>query len=50
MEKRKYTSIQLTKETKKRLMKLGRMGDTYESIILKLLDAYNKQDDKKGNK
>jgi hypothetical protein len=39
-----YTSIQLTRETKERLKKRGRMGDSYESILLKLMD---KEDGKK---
>jgi len=37
----KYTSIQLTKETKTRLKRMGRMGDSYESIILRLLDKHD---------
>ena len=31
------SSIQLSKETKKMLDKLGKKGDSYEDIILKLL-------------
>jgi hypothetical protein len=33
----KYTSIQLTLETKKKLDKLGKMGESYEDVILRLI-------------
>jgi len=32
------TSIQVSVETKKKLDKLGKKGDTYDNIIKKLLD------------
>lgn len=34
----KKTSIQLSVETKKRLDEIGHKGETYEDIILRLLD------------
>ena len=36
------TSIQISKETKDRLIKLGIKGDTYDDIILRLLDRLKK--------
>ena len=35
----KITTIKLTKSTVKKLAKLGDKGDTYEDIILRLLEA-----------
>lgn len=39
----KMTSIQVSVETKKRLAKLGIMGDTYEAIIVRLLEKVGKK-------
>lgn len=32
------TSIQISRETKERLVKLGKKGETYDAIIRRLLD------------
>ena len=37
------TLIQTTKETAKRLKKLGNMDDSYNSVIVKLLDLYENE-------
>ena len=34
---KKYTSIQISKETAERLRNIGRMGDSYESLVNRLL-------------
>lgn len=34
-----YTTVQISIETRDRLMALGKKGETYEEIIRKLLDA-----------
>jgi len=34
-----FTTIQISVETRDRLMALGKKGDTYEEIIRELLDA-----------
>jgi len=47
MADRKYSSIQLTEETKAKIRKLGKMGDSYESIILRLLDTHKGKKDKR---
>jgi hypothetical protein len=39
----KITSIQVSVETKDRLTKLGVMGDTYDSIVRRLLDKVGKK-------
>jgi len=36
------TSIQLSSETKDRLKKLGLKGDTYDTIVCRLLDKVGK--------
>ena len=36
------TSIQVSRETKERLTKLGIKGDTYDNIILRLLERQSK--------
>ena len=36
-KKKVLTSIQISQETKNKLVKLGNKGDSYEDIILKLL-------------
>ena len=40
----KKTSIQISKETKDRLAKLGIKGDTYDAIIVRLLDRLQKKE------
>jgi hypothetical protein len=35
----RYTTVQISVETRDRLMALGKKGETYEEIIRKLLDA-----------
>ena len=39
----KMTSIQVSVETKKRLAKLGIKGDTYDDIVLRLLEKVGKK-------
>ena len=39
----KQTSIQLSPETKDRLTKLGLKGDTYDTIVNRLLDKLGKK-------
>jgi hypothetical protein len=39
----KMTSIQVSVETKDRLTKLGIMGDTYDTIVRRLLDKVGKK-------
>jgi len=34
------TTIQITKETKRKLEELGKKNDTYEEIILRLIERY----------
>lgn len=41
-EKMAITTIQLTEKTKTKLKKLGKKGDTYEDIILKLIGEIEK--------
>jgi len=41
------TSIQVSQETKERLKALGIMGDTYDDIIVRLLDKLGKKSLKK---
>lgn len=41
----KVRTIQLKDETKHRLERLGRKGDTYDDIIRKLINSYNKNSD-----
>lgn len=36
------TTIQLSPETREKLKELGKKGETYEEIILRLLAAYRK--------
>jgi len=43
----KMTSIQVQVETKDRLRALGIMGDTYDDIIVRLLDRLGKKSIKK---
>ncbi len=38
---KKYSSIQITPETKRRLANIGHMGDSYESIILRMLGEHD---------
>jgi hypothetical protein len=39
MEESVYSGIRLSEATKKRLKERGKMGETYEDVILRLLDA-----------
>lgn len=41
------TTIQISNKTKERLTEFGKMNDTYESIIIKLIDSYIIYTDKK---
>ena len=41
--KKGVTTIQLTPATREKLKDLGKKGDTYEEIILKLIAAYGKR-------
>lgn len=43
MSKDNFTFIRVTKKTVERLKNAGKKGDTYEDIIIKLLDLYEKQ-------
>jgi hypothetical protein len=38
------SSIRLSEDTKKRLEKIGKMHETYEDVILKLLAYYEKEE------
>ena len=38
------STIKLSEATKKRLEKHGKMGDTYEDVIIKLLDMAEKNE------
>jgi len=40
------TSIQVSKETAQRLAALGKKGDTYEAIIIRLLGKARERDGK----
>lgn len=42
--KENRTSIQISRELREELQKLGKMGDTYESIIKKLIQKYKSSD------
>ena len=42
MAERELTSIQISKETKALLDKLGAKGDSYEDIIIRLLESQKK--------
>ena len=46
-DKTQMTTIQVSVETKDKLMKLGVMGDTYDGIIQRLLDKRGKKAVKK---
>lgn len=35
------STIKLSIATKEKLKKIGNMGDTYEGVILRLIDVYN---------
>ena len=39
-KKENITSIQISRETKKMLDDLGKKGETYEEIILRLIEHY----------
>ena len=39
MAQDKITSIRLHESTKRRLREVGKMGDSYEQVILRLLEA-----------
>jgi len=45
----RYTTVQISIETRDRLMALGKKGDTYEEIIRKLVDALKGGDGKKND-
>ena len=36
---KKFTTIQMTPETREKLKSLGKKGDSYEDIILKLISG-----------
>ena len=38
--RREITSIQVTQDLRKRLSKLGNIGDSYQQVIEKLLEEY----------
>lgn len=40
---RSMTSIQITRETKTRLAGFGKKGDTYEDIIIRLMDQMERK-------
>ena len=42
----KMTSIQVSEETKGKLMQLGLKGDTYDTIVRRLLDKLGKKEKK----
>ena len=39
---KKFTTIRVTEETKERLVKLGSKNESYNSIIMRVLDKYKK--------
>jgi len=39
-QKSKYTTIALSPRTKERLNGIGRKGETYDDIVVRLLDFY----------
>jgi len=41
--KNPVTTIQITPVTREKLRDLGKKGETYEQIILRLVKAYNKK-------
>jgi hypothetical protein len=41
------TTVKLSKKTRDRLTELGNKGETYEDIILRLIDFYKKNRDAK---
>lgn len=45
----KSTTIRISIETKKRLNEIGNVNDSYNSVILKLLDEYDKNKLKQNN-
>ncbi len=44
------TTIRISKELRKKLLELGSMSDTYESVIQKLYDDYKKHNKRKGDR
>lgn len=44
------TTVRLSKKIKKRLDEMGNVSDTYETVIVKLLDYYDKNKNRKGDK
>lgn len=42
------TTIKLTKATKKRLESRGKMGDSYEDVIVRMLDRLDELERAKG--
>jgi hypothetical protein len=45
-ETEELTTIQLTKATRERLKAIGKKGETYEEIVLRLLALFEKTDGK----
>ncbi|MHC1596975.1 MAG: DUF7557 family protein [Methermicoccaceae archaeon] len=39
-QKSRYTTIALSHETKERLNEIGRKGETYDDIVVRLLDFF----------
>jgi hypothetical protein len=44
------STLRISSKTKKRLEELGNLSDTYESVIIKLLDEHNKKCKNNGEK
>jgi len=38
------TTIQISKETIEKLKEIGKMGDTYEDVILRLIEYYKNKE------
>lgn len=44
------STIRISVETKKKLNEIGKLNDTYNSVIEKLIDSYEKNETNKKNK
>lgn len=43
------TTIAISEEVKERLRATGKKGETYEKVLVKLLDSYDKRKEPVGN-
>ena len=42
--KKEWTTVKISRETHERLKRIGRKGDTFDDIIRRLLDFYEKKE------